>query len=95
LFSFYADYNEIPRRLTSKAGKKEKPLPKSAALALVLEAVFTTGGCWMDEGFFRPARQKTAGILYVFQGFLTQQGGKRPGQTASNGCEYSFLSRGG
>ena len=28
--------------------------------------------------------------LGAFQGFLTQQGGKRPGLTASNGCEYSF-----
>ena len=25
------------------------------------------------------------------QGFLTQQGGKRPGLTASDGCEYRFL----
>ena len=45
----------------------------------------------MSEGFYRPARQKTAGILAVFQDFLTRQGGERPGQTASNACEYGLL----
>ena len=45
----------------------------------------------MGEGFCRPARQKIAGILDVFQDFLTQQGDKRPGQTAFNACEYRFL----
>jgi len=44
----------------------------------------------MDEGFCRPARQKIAGILNVFQDFLTRQGGKEPGQTAFNACEYRF-----
>ena len=34
----------------------------------------------MGEGFCRPARQKIAGILGVFQDFLTQQDGKRPVQ---------------
>ena len=31
-----------------------------------------------------------AEILDVFQDFLTWQGGKGPGQTAFNACEYSF-----
>ncbi len=44
----------------------------------------------MDEGFCCPARQKIAGILDVFQDFLTRQGGKRPAQTAFNTCEYRF-----
>ena len=44
----------------------------------------------MGEGFCRPARQKIAGILAVFQDFLTRQGGKRPGQTAFIVCEYRF-----
>ncbi len=44
----------------------------------------------MGEGFCQPARQKIVGILGVFQDFLTQQGGKRPAQTACNACEYRF-----
>jgi hypothetical protein len=38
--------------------------------------------CWLSEGFFHLARQFDAGILGVFQGELTQRGGKRPAQTA-------------
>ena len=34
------------------------------------------------QGFLRPARQKTAGILAVLQGFLTPQGVKRPAKAA-------------
>ena len=45
----------------------------------------------MGEGFYRPVRQKTAGILDVFQDFLTRQGSERPAQTAFNACEYRFL----
>lgn len=44
----------------------------------------------MGERFCRPARQKIAGILIVFQDFLTQQGGKKYVQTAFHACEYSF-----
>ena len=43
----------------------------------------------MDKGG-RPARQKIAGILDVFQDYLTRQGGKSTGQTAFNTCEYRF-----
>jgi hypothetical protein len=42
------------------------------------------------QGFFCPARRKTAGILGVLQGFLTQQDRKRLGLTASDGYEYRF-----
>ena len=45
----------------------------------------------MDEGFCRPARQKIAGILDVFQDFLTRQGSKKTEQTVLNACEYRFL----
>lgn len=38
----------------------------------------------------RPARQKIAGILDVFQDYFTRQGGKSTGQTAFNACEYRF-----
>ena len=44
----------------------------------------------MDEEFCRPARQKIAEILDVFQDFSTRQGGKRPGQTVCNACVYRF-----
>ena len=44
----------------------------------------------MGEGFCRPARQKIAKILDVFQDFLTRQGGKSSGRTAFNACEYRF-----
>lgn len=47
----------------------------------------------MDKGG-RPARQKIAGILDVFQDYLTRQGGKSTGQTAFNACEYSFYETG-
>ena len=42
----------------------------------------------MGEGFYRNEKQKIAGILDVFQDFLTQQGGERSDQTAFNACEY-------
>jgi hypothetical protein len=45
----------------------------------------------MGERFFRPARQKSAELLGVIQGFLTQQGEKRAGQMVLDGCEYRFL----
>ena len=32
----------------------------------------------MDEGFCRPARQKSQEYLSVLQEFFTRQGGKRP-----------------
>ena len=35
----------------------------------------------------------TAGILDVFQDFLTRQGGKRRAQTAFYACEYRFQAR--
>ncbi|MCI9235824.1 MAG: hypothetical protein HFG24_07575, partial [Anaerotruncus sp.] len=35
--------------------------------------------------------EKTQTILCVLQGFSTQQAGKRPAQTVSNGYEYGFL----
>ncbi len=47
----------------------------------------------MGEGFFRQTRQFSAGILDVFQGKLTQYGGKRPVQTVLNVYEYRFLSK--
>ncbi len=42
----------------------------------------------MEEGFCCSARQKTAGILFVLQEFLTRQGGNRPRRAASNACAY-------
>ena len=45
----------------------------------------------MGEGFSVLQGTKTQSSLYGLQVFVTQQGGKRPGQMASNGCEYSFL----
>ena len=59
--------------------------------AFLLESVFIAGQCQMGERFFRPARQKSAELLGVIQGFLTQQGGKRAGQMVLDGCEYRFL----
>jgi hypothetical protein len=44
------------------------------------------------RGFFRPARQKSAELLGVIQGFLTQQGEKRAGQMVLDGCEYRLLA---
>ena len=46
--------------------------------ALLIRSCIHKRKCWMDQEFFRPARQKTAGILCGFQDFLTQQGGKHP-----------------
>ena len=46
----------------------------------------------MGERFFRPARQKSAELLGVIQGFLTQQGEKRAGQMVLDGCEYRLLA---
>jgi len=48
-----------------------------------LEPVFTDEECRLGEGFFRHARKLFAGILCVFQGKLTQQGGKMPAKRRS------------
>ena len=45
----------------------------------------------MGEGFSVLQGTKTQSSLYGLQVFVTQQGGKRPGQMASYGWEYSFL----
>jgi hypothetical protein len=44
----------------------------------VVRAYTGSPGAPNRQGFLRPARQKTAGILTVLQGFLTPQGTKRP-----------------
>jgi hypothetical protein len=41
----------------------------------------------MGKNLVHPA---SFGYEYRFQVFVTQQDGKRPGQIASYGCEYSF-----
>ena len=46
----------------------------------------------MGEGFSVLQGTKTQSSLYGLQVFVTQQGGKRPGQMVSNGWEYSFLA---
>ncbi len=48
----------------------------------------------MGEGFSVLQGTKTQSSLYGLQVFVTQQGGKRPGQMVSNGWEYSFLVMG-
>lgn len=58
-----------------------------------LEAVFIGEGCRIDKEFLRRSRQIFAGILDVLQENLTKNDAKRPGQTAFNACEYSFLYR--
>jgi hypothetical protein len=40
-------------------------------------ACLINGGMTSSERFFHQTRQKIAGILCVFQDFLTQSGGKR------------------
>ena len=45
----------------------------------------------MGEGFSVLQGTKTQSSLYGLQVFVTQQGGKRPGQMASYGWEYSFF----
>jgi hypothetical protein len=44
----------------------------------------------MSERFLHPARQKSAELLGVIQGFLTQQGEKRADQMVLDGCEYKL-----
>ncbi len=47
----------------------------------------------MGEGFTRRSRRFDAGILCVFQGEATQDGGRRSAQTVCNAYEYRFYSR--
>jgi len=56
----------------------------------ILEAVPIGDGMQIGEKIFCLARKKLAGILAAFQDFLPRQGGKIPGQTAFNACEYRF-----
>jgi hypothetical protein len=51
-------------------------------LVLHLRAYSRSPGAPNGRVFFRPARQKIAGILAVLQDFLTQQDGKIPVQAA-------------
>jgi hypothetical protein len=53
--------------------KKEKNQKKN----FCARACLINSGMTSSERFFRQTRQKTAGILCVFQDFLTQSGGKR------------------
>ena len=66
--------------------------PKTQAYLVYLRTCIHSRMMQAGQGFFCPARRKTAGILGVLQGFLTQQDRKRLGLTASDGYEYRFSS---
>ncbi|MCI9316483.1 MAG: hypothetical protein HFF67_00425 [Oscillospiraceae bacterium] len=58
---------------------KEKNQKKNflAQNCVLLMACLINGGMTSSERFFHQTRQKIAGILCIFQDFLTQSGGKR------------------
>ena len=81
------DENRIPLgRTAERHGPKEPGACRTASLRACIHSRMMQAG----QGFFCPTRRKTAGILGVLQGFLTQQDRKRPGLTVSDGCEYRF-----
>ena len=75
--------------LANKTGLRHHVVCGTAPL---LEPIFTNKKCRIGDGFFSPNKAKTAGILDVFRGFLTQVGGKITAETVVLNCEYRFLT---
>ncbi len=73
------------------SGHRKQKIGICCKSAGIIEPVFISGKYRMGERFSRQTRQFSAGILDVFQGKLTQYGGKRSAQAVFTACEYRFI----